>query len=135
MANKIVKKDYFAVISSVFADFAPDDSFEVEGKGAVTAAQVLDFAAHEVELLTKKATGERKPTAKQIESAQRREAIQAILTGEAQTIADIKAQSAELEALSSHQMAMLLSPMVQDGQVVKTKVKGVTFYALAGAVE
>ena len=134
MATKITKKDFYGVISNVFGDMEPDASFSIEGKGAVTAEQVIEFAEHETALLSKKSSGERKPTAKQVESAKRREAIKAVLTGEGQTITDIQAASDELGALSGHQISALLSPMVADGVVIRSKVKGVTYFALAEAV-
>ena len=134
MASKITKKDFYGVISNVFGDMEPDASFSIKGKGAVTAEQVIEFAEHQVAQLDKKASGERKPTAKQVESAKRREAIKTVLTGEGQTIADIQAATDAPGALSGHQISALLSPMVADGEVVRSKVKGVTYFALAGAV-
>lgn len=133
MATKITKKDIFTVAESVFAYFDPDTSFEVEGKGAVTASEVAEALDKEIAQLTKKATAERKPTKAQIESAERRAMILDVLTHEGQTIEDIRGCSEALSVLTGHQVSALLAPMVRDGQVVKTKVKGQTFFALPEA--
>ena len=133
MTTKITKKDYFAVVQELFAGFDPDASFEVPGKGAVTAAQVAEQMGKEIDLLAKKSSAERKPTKAQIESAERKELIIAALSDEGQTISEIQSHSVVLEPLSGHSMAALLGALVREGKAVRTKVKGVTYFALPSA--
>lgn len=133
MSKNITKKDFFTVALDVFGAMDPDRSFEVSGKGAVTASEVANQFAHELDLLAKKSSGERKPTKAQIESAERRELILSALSDEGQTISDIQAAEPALASLTGHQMSALLAPMVRNGAVVKTKVKGVTYFALPSA--
>lgn len=136
MANKVTQKEMFALLSEVVrADVR--DTYEVEGKGAITKAQVQDWIAGRVEQLNKKSTGERKPSAAQLENDVRRQAILGALANatEPMSIADIVAAVPELNALNniSHSVAGLLTKPCQNGQVVRYKVKGVTYYALAEA--
>jgi hypothetical protein len=80
MANvkKMTKKDYFAIIKSAYPTDAPNYD------------EVMAFIDHEVELLNKKNSAEKKPTANQIANEGiKRAIVEAMEPGVLYTITDI----------------------------------------------
>lgn len=92
------------------------------------------FIEHELELLDKKNSAERKPTPKQIENAGYRDAILAWMeSGIQYTCAEIAKSCPALaeNAISVNRVTPMLTQLVKDGSVVKTVEKRKTYYSLA----
>ena len=114
--KKLTKRDYFNRILS----YAHDED--------------KDFLLHELELLDKKNSAERKPTARQNENAAFAADIVAFMEPDvAYAVADIVKGVPSIAAagLSVNRVAPMLSKLVEDGKVVKTTDKRKSFYSLA----
>ena len=100
---------------------------------AVQADQgLVDFINHELELLTKKNSSEKKPTAQQVAN----EAIkQAIMDGMERdhfyTITDIQKNVPACADLSNQKISALVRQLKDDGVVVKTEDKRKSYFSLA----
>ena len=96
---------------------------------------LVEFINHELELLAKKnASGTlRKPTKTQIENENLIEVIFAKLqaTGEGMTISEIQAEDETLAQFSNQKMSALLTQLVNDKIVTRTKDKKITTFAIA----
>ena len=118
----MTKKEMFAEIINL-----------AEGKPTTaTFAEIIEFASHEIELLEKKATTPRKPTAKQIENESLAAEIVAYLT-EVDTMKSIKELQEEipsLSALSNQRISHILSALVNSGKLEKTYVKKTPFFCV-----
>lgn len=89
---------------------------------------LVAFINHELELLDKKNT-QKKPSAKSIENASRRDALVSLLTHEPQTIAQILENAPEsVSGLSVTSVAGLFRG---DPRVVRTEIKRKSYYSLA----
>ena len=117
MANKMTKRDYFIAIRERVAD----DS------------ALVAFVDHEIELLDTKRNTPRTPTKTQIENQEYQAAIIEFLTAAdaPMTIKQIQAGIPALEGLSNQKMTHLLTPLVNQGTLVKTYEKKVPFYTIA----
>ena len=114
--KKLTKKDHFNALLALE---------EVKENQAL-----VDFISHELELLTKKNSSERKPTAVQKENEGVKEIILATLTTTPMTITDMQKANAELAELSNQKMSALLRQMVIDEKVVRTEDKKKALFAL-----
>lgn len=97
-------------------------------------ADLVAFIEHEIELLDKKNTAERKPTPKQVENAGFKADIVAYMEqGVLYTSADLtKSVPALVEAdVSANRVTAMLTQLVNDGAVVKTVDKRKSYYSLA----
>jgi len=97
-------------------------------------ADLVDFINHEIELLDKKNTAERKPTAKQVENAGFKSDILTWMEDGVQyTSADIaKGVPAIADAgISANRVTAMLTQLVNDGKVVRTVDKRKSYYSLA----
>ena len=95
---------------------------------------LVEFIEHELDLLNRKNTAERKPTAKQVENAGYKEAILAYLEPDVlYSCADVtKGCPACVEAeLSPQRVSALLGQLVDAGSLTKTVEKRKAFYSLA----
>ena len=110
------KRDYFAEIRTIVAD----------------NKELVDFIDHEVELLDRKRTGSRKPTAKQVENEGIKEKmLDALATVEKPvTIAELKGICEDIAEMNPQKIAPLLNALVAAGEVEKTYVKKVAHFAL-----
>ena len=89
------------------------------------------FLEHEVELLEKKNSSEKKPTANQIANDGIKEAIAETLAGgKMMTITEMQKASAELGELSNQKISALVRQMILDGNVEKTEEKGKAYFRL-----
>lgn len=116
MTNKMTKRDYFNRILS----YAHDEDKE--------------FILHELELLDKKNSAERKPTPKQTENAGFKADILAWMEhGEQYAAADIVKGVPSIVAagISTNRVTAMLTQLVNDGSVVRTTEKRKSVYALA----
>ena len=118
----MTKKEMFAEIINL-----------VEGKPVTaTPVEIIEFASHEIELLEKKATTPRKPTANQIENESLAVEIIAYLT-EVDTLKSIKELQEEipsLSALSNQRISHILSALVNAGKLEKSYIKKTPFFCV-----
>ena len=94
---------------------------------------MVAFIDHEIELLEKRTNTPRKPSKVQIENETFKSLIVEYLTAadSPQTIKDIQAGVPELEGLSNQKMTHLLTPLVNDGVLIKTYEKKVPYFTIA----
>ena len=118
MATKMTKRDYFNTIRAIVID----------------NEELVAFIDHELDLLAKKSkSGSKKPTERQLENEQFKADIMVALT-EADTMLNIKELTAAIpafEKLSNQRITHLLTPLVNEGKLVKTYVKKVPYFSVA----
>lgn len=122
MTKKITKKEMFAMVAKV-----------VENSEVANKAEMLEFIAHEVELLEKKnsKTGQTK-TQKENEvlMAQLLEALAEF--DKPVTVSEfMKESSHEVATLSNQKLSALLKKLVDSEKVIKTVEKKKSFFSLA----
>lgn len=112
----MTKKEYFAVIRNLVAD----------------NEELVAFIDHEVELLNKKSSGSRKPTAKQIENdGFKADIINALAeVDEPVTISGLCEVCPSISELSNQRITHMLTDLRKDGKVVRSYVKKVAYFAL-----
>ena len=112
------KKEYFAELRNI----------------ALDNAELVAFIDHEVELLNKKSSSPRKPSARQVENIRLKADVLATLArlGEPVTIGQIVAETPSLEGLSNQRVTHLLTDLRKDGKVERTYVKKVAHFAVVG---
>jgi hypothetical protein len=118
MTKKMTKKDMFTAMLNKYA-FTDDEKAFIE---------------HEIELLTKKSSGERKPTATQVANEALKEAIMNFLTTEPDRIfavGELIKEVPELAGLSTQKVTPMLSALEKAQQVVKVVEKRKSYYKLA----
>lgn len=116
MTNKMTKRDYFNRLLS----YAHDED--------------KDFIVHELELLDKKNSAERKPTAKQVENAGfKADIVGWMEQGQQYVVADIVKGVPSIVAagISANRVTAMMTQLVNDGSVVKTVDKRKSYYSLA----
>ena len=91
------------------------------------------FIAHEMELLSKKNSGERKETDTQRANAKYRQLIAEFLAvqTEGRTCTEIAKGVSELSDFNNQKVAALMRQMVEDGTVRKATVKGKSLFFMA----
>ena len=116
MANKkMTKRDYFTAILS---------------KYPLTDAE-KDFVNHELELLEKKNSAEKKPTAQQVANEGIKAAIVAGMTpNRLYTITEIQKEIPECAELSNQRVSALIRQMVGN-EIVRTEDKRKAYFSLA----
>lgn len=121
MTKKMTKKEMFAMVIAVV------ENAEVEAK-----EEMLNFLAHEVELLEKKSSksGTTKTQKENIVLMEQLEEALGEMT-EAVTISEFQAKSThEVATLSNQKLSALLKKLVKSGKVVKTVEKKKSYFAL-----
>ena len=114
MADKMTKRDYFNRILAYAHD---------EDKA---------FIEHELDLLAKKNSGEKKPTATQKENEETKVLILNVLAdGSAKTIGEICKTDETLKELSSQKVSALVRQLVLDNKVVRNEIKRKAYFSLA----
>lgn len=114
--KKMTKREYFNRILS----YAHDED--------------KDFILHELELLDKKNSAERKPTPKQVENAGfKGDILQWMQAGEQYAVADITKGVPSIVAagISANRVTAMLTQLVNDGAVVRDTDKRKSVYRLA----
>ena len=93
-------------------------------------SEMVEFIDHEIELLQRKASTPRKPTATQIENDKFREAIADFLykINTPQTVKEIVANVEGLADLSNQRVTHLLTALRKAGAIKRTVVKKVPYY-------
>ena len=116
MATKMTKRDFFNRILS----YAHEEDIE--------------FLRHEIELLDKKNSAERKPTPKQVENAGFKADILAWMeSGVQYAVADIVKGVPSIDAagLSANRVTAMMTQLVNDGSVIRSTDKRKSVYTLA----
>lgn len=112
--TKMTKRDHFNSILSYVADVD------------------RDFVLHELELLDRKNTAERKPTAVQVANEGIKTAILDGMTPNTlYTVTDIQKGVPECGELSNQRVSALLRQLVESGAVVRTEDKRKAYFSLA----
>ena len=118
MANtkKMTKKDYFE---------------QIKAKYNLTADEVA-FIDHEIELLEKKNSADKKPTAQQVANKSTQEAILAYMeVGKMYTITDLIKSVPECADMTNQRVSALVRQMVLDGAVVRIEDKRKAYFKKA----
>ena len=112
--TKITKKEMFAQI-----------------RNHLTDPQEIEFINHEIELLEKKSTASKKPTANQVENENYMEIILGILekSDKALSISDIQALNENLPT-SNQRMSALLKKLKEAGAVERVYEKRKPFFKI-----
>ena len=94
---------------------------------------LMEFIDHELELLAKKNSGDKKPTAAQVANDGIKMTILAVLeaSGKPMTITDLQKSNAELGDLSNQRVTSLVSQLVKSEQVLRVVEKGKAYFAIA----
>lgn len=111
------KREYFSTLLQIVAD----------------NAELVDFINHEIELLDRKASTPKKPTATQVANEGFKSDILITLSSAdaPMTIKEITASTASLADASCQKVTHLLSDLVKAGLVVKTYEKKVPYFSIA----
>ena len=97
-------------------------------------AELIEFINHEIELLDKKNTAERKPTAKQVENAGFKADTLAWMEPDTKYLsADVAKGVPSIIAagISPNRVTAMLTQLVNDGAVIRTEDKRKSYYSLA----
>ena len=93
---------------------------------------LVAFIEHEVELLDKKNSAEKKPTANQVANDALKSAIlDDMVEGKAYTVTDIIKEIPCCADLTNQKVSALLRQLVNDGIIVKTEDKRKSYFTLA----
>ena len=122
--TKMTKKDMFAMVSALV------ESTECENK-----KEMLDFLAHEVELLNRKSSKSTQ-TKTQKENVEIMETIKAELSAmtEPVTISELMAKSEEMAKYTNQKLSALLKKLVDSNEVVKTIEKKKSYFSIVKGV-
>ena len=117
----MTKRDLFTNLLSLIENGSCDADFG-ELKAGLT---------HELELLNRKASTPRKPTATQVENESLKAELLSFLVAEDKplTIKEIQEGCSTFTELSNQRMSHLLTALVKDEKVDKTYVKKTPFYS------
>lgn len=116
--KKLTKRDHFNALLNIPA---------VANDEALTA-----FVKHELELLDRKNSGEKKPTATQVANEGIKTAIlEGMEPDRLYTVTEIIKEVDGCADLSNQRVSALLRQMVNDGKVVKSVDKRKSYFALA----
>ena len=117
MTKKITKREMFAMMMEKY-------NFTEEERA---------FIEHEIELLDKKKSGERKPTATQIANEGLKDVILEVLAGAEipMTISEIIKAHEELQGLSTQKVSPLISSLVKEFKVVRIEEKRKAYFKIA----
>lgn len=94
----------------------------------LTQAEV-DFIDHELELLAKKNSADKKPTKVQVENEGiKSEILEGMEVGKAYTITDLIKEVPAVAELSNQRVSALVRQLVADGSVVRTEEKRKAYF-------
>ena len=121
MANKkMTKKDYFAILRAAYPQTA--DNYN----------EVIAFIDHEVDLLNRKNSGEKKPTAQQAANEAVKTAIaEGMSPNRLYTVTEIQKEIPECAEMSNQRISALLRQMKEDKIIVRTEDKRKAYFSLA----
>lgn len=118
MANtkKMTKRDYYNALLNIA---------EVKANG-----EMVKFIEHELELLAKKNSAEKKPTAVQIANEGIKSVILEALAenGKMMTISEMQKVNAELGEMSNQRISALVRQLINDGKVERIEDKRKAYF-------
>jgi DNA-binding transcriptional regulator GbsR (MarR family) len=116
--KKMTKRDYFNTLLTM--------------KEVKANAEMVKFIEHELELLAKKNSAEKKPTATQLVNEGVKETIITTLAenGGLMTISEMQKANAELGELSNQRISALVRQLIADGKVERTEEKRKAYFKL-----
>lgn len=118
--KKLTKKEYFALAKSI-----------VEASGHEKAEEVMEFFDHEIELLSRKSSGKRKPTATQkLNETLKVSIAESMEPNRLYTVSEIIKEVPACAGLSPQKVSPLMRQMEEAGIVEKTKEKGKTLFRI-----
>ena len=89
----------------------------------------VDFINHELELLAKKNSADKKPTKVQVENEGiKTEILEGMEVGKAYTITDLIKEVPAVAELSNQRVSALVRQLVADGSVVRTEEKRKAYF-------
>lgn len=115
--KKMTKRDYFTAILEKYP----------------LTAEEKAFVEHELELLEKKNSAEKKPTAQQAQNEAIKTAIaEGMTANRLYTVTEIQKEIPECAELSNQRVSALLRQMKDDGIVTRTEDKRKAYFSIAG---
>ena len=119
MTKKMTKRDYYNALLNIA---------EVKAN-----PELVKFIDHELELLAKKNSSEKKPTAVQVAN----EGIKSVIietlaeNGKMMTISEMQKVNAELGVLSNQRISALVRQLMNDEKVVRVEEKRKAYFKIA----
>ena len=119
--KKLTKKEMFAMVREI-----------VIANGGENTELLTNFIDHEVDLLTRKNTGEKKPTAKQVaNSAVQAEILDTMEVGKLYTVGELMKIVPALDGVSNQYVTSQVRALVNAGLLTRTEEKRKAYFALA----
>ena len=117
--KKMTKRDYYNALLNIA---------EVKANG-----EMVKFIEHELELLAKKNSAEKKPTAVQIANGGIKSVILETLAenGKMMTISEMQKVNAELGEMSNQRISALVRQLMNDEKVVRVEEKRKAYFKIA----
>ena len=84
---------------------------------------LVKFIEHELELLARKNSSDKKPTAQQIENEKVKQIILEILGDKTMTISEMQKSNADLAELTNQRISALLTQMKDSGLIIREEIK------------
>ena len=104
---------------------------QIKANYSLTAEEVA-FIDHELELLAKKNSADKKPTAVQVANDGIKKAIlESLEVGKKYTVTDIMKSVAECEGLSNQRTSALVRQLVIENALIRTEEKRKAYFSLA----
>ena len=117
--TKLTKKEKFAMLREIVIANGGNE-------------MLVEFIDHEVDLLSKKNSGEKKPTAKQtVNEAVKADIVDAMEANKLYTISDLLKVVPSLEGTSNQYASSLVRQMVAAGVLTRTEDKRKAYFSLA----
>jgi hypothetical protein len=132
--TKMTKADRFTALRD-YLKANPRMKFSTP-KGDITAEDMTAFLVHELELLSKKNSAEKKPTAQQTANEAVKVAImEGLEVGKLYTITDMIKTVPECADMTNQKVSALVRQLVDTGFMVKTVDKRKSYFSIAEEVE
>ena len=127
---KMTKADRFTALAK-FLSNNPDMKFPTP-KGEITAKDMGEFVAHELELLSKKNSADKKPTAQQTANEAIKTAIvDGMEANRLYTITELIKEIPECADMTNQRVSALVRQLVDAGLVKRTEDKRKAYFSLA----
>ena len=127
---KMTKADRFTALAKFLSD-NPDMKFPTP-KGEITAKDMGEFVAHELELLSKKNSADKKPTAQQTANEAIKTAIvDGMEVNRLYTITELIKEIPECADMTNQRVSALVRQLVDAGLVKRTEDKRKAYFSLA----
>ena len=119
MTKKMTKRDYYNALLNIAEVKANDE--------------LVKFIEHELELLAKKNSSEKKPTAVQMANEGIKSVIVETLAenGKMMTISEMQKVNAELGEMSNQRISALVRQLMNDEKVVRVEEKRKAYFKIA----